>query len=70
MFEFATADFTVVPGNYTITYQGEIGNVNKLKSNNTFVMQLINPCPSLPFYLQTSPFIDKTYYTGSDEIKL
>ena len=70
MFEFTAADFAIKEGNYTVTYQGVIGNVNKLKSNNTFVLQLVNPCPTLPFYLQKSPFIDQTYYTGSDEIKL
>jgi hypothetical protein len=33
-----TSDFSVVAGNYTVTYQGEIGKIDKLKNTNTFVL--------------------------------
>ena len=59
VFDFATADLkTYLPGSYTFTYQGETGVSTILKTTNTFVLNLVDPCPKTTFSLGSSPFSD------------
>jgi hypothetical protein len=40
-------------GKYTVTYRGKTDIV---ESFNSFVLQLVNPCPLIEFNLKPSPF--------------
>ena len=48
-----------LPGTYTFKITGEVGNKSAF---TTFVMTLIDPCPTTTLtIIQPDPFVDKTY---------